>query len=160
MNTFETMTDESKKGQVVGTVLVAKKGGGLALTPIPIIYNGTVNDRPEWQLVNPIEHYDEILQVKLIAPAGYTFDLASIPKVLWSIIAPFELSILAPLFHDSIYELKGHMDESHCVPISELTRSDADGLFLRLMQLEGITRWKRNAAYAAVRAAGSLYWDN
>jgi hypothetical protein len=40
-------------------------------------------------------------------PAGFVFDLASVPRVLWWLIAPFELSIVAPLIHDWLYRVEG-----------------------------------------------------
>ena len=34
---------------------------------------------------------------RITVPAGFEFDLSSVPRPLWSLIAPFELSISAPL---------------------------------------------------------------
>ena len=78
-------------------------------------------------------------------PAGYEFDLASIPRILWPILAPFELSVAAPLLHDYLYSGEGPKG---------ITRKDADLMFLEVMKLEGIGLVKRRAAYLAVRAAG------
>ena len=44
-------------------------------------------------------------------------------------------------------------------PAPQFTQRDADDLFLRLMVAEGVSWWRRNAAYAAVRAAGWTYWN-
>jgi Protein of unknown function (DUF1353) len=95
----------------------------------------------------------------LTAKAGYAFDLSSVPRPLWWLIAPNELSILAPLFHDLLYEYRGVLpDETYVNPYRTYTRRDADDLFLHLMEVEGVARWRRLAAYSAVRAAGGLYW--
>ena len=172
----------AKKGKQVGTIAVqpgrgpkrslakatvegpmsAKAAAAAGLARIAVIYNGTVNGRPEWELQDEVRHADDDLGCTLIAPKGYKFDLASIPRPLWSIIAPFELSTLAPLFHDLIYEFKGNMPSDDYIspfPFRRFVQKDADDLFFRLMVAEGVSRWKRNAAYVAVRSAGWTYWN-
>ena len=101
----------AKKGKQIGTIAVrpgrgpkrslatasvegplsARAAAAAGLARIAIIYNGTVNGRPEWELQDEVRHADDELGCTLIAPKGYKFDLASIPRPLWSIIAPFEL---------------------------------------------------------------------
>jgi Protein of unknown function (DUF1353) len=78
---------------------------------------------------------------------------------VWPIIAPFELSILAPLFHDLVYEFKGRPPADLVEPYRTFTRVEADDLFLHLMEMEGVSGWRRNLAYAAVRAGGLLAWN-
>jgi hypothetical protein len=95
----------------------------------------------------------------LTAKKGFSFDLASVPRPLWWLIAPNELSILAPLFHDLLYGFGGRLpDESYVRPYRTFTRRETDDLFLYLMEVEGVARWRRLAAYSAVRAAGALSW--
>jgi hypothetical protein len=95
----------------------------------------------------------------LTAKEGYAFDLSSIPRPLWWLIAPNELSILAPLFHDLLYEYRGRLpDATYVNPYRTFTRREADDLFLHLMEVEGVARWRRLAAYSAVRAAGVIFW--
>lgn len=181
-SSWNRATAKSKIGKPVGGVVV-KPGKGAAksiahfsevplsakavatakLTRIAIIYNGPVNGRPEWELAEEVRHFDHELGATLIAPQGYKFDLASIPRPLWAIIAPFELSTLAPLFHDLIYEFKGNMPSEDYIqphPFRRFGQKDADDLFLRLMVMEGIPWRKRNAAYVAVRAAGWAFWNS
>jgi hypothetical protein len=96
----------------------------------------------------------------LTARAGYAFDLSSVPRPIWWLIAPNELSLLAPLFHDLLYEHRGALpDETYVSPYRTFNRREADDLFLHLMEVEGVARWRRLAAYSAVRAAGGMYWD-
>ena len=69
---------------------------------------------------------------------------------------------LAPLFHDLIYEFKGNMPSADYIspyPFRRFVQKDADDLFLRLMAAEGVSGWKRNAAYVAVRSFGWTYWN-
>ena len=175
---WKNATAQSKVGKEVGAIFVTPGRGPkrrlgrpfpaavtaqatAGMTRIAIIYNGQVHGRPEWELADEVRHFDAELGATLIAPKGYKFDLASIPRPLWSLIAPFELSTLAPLFHDLIYEFKGNLPSDNVAPFParHFFQKDADDLFLRLMVLEGIPWMKRNAAYVAVRAAGWTYWN-
>jgi hypothetical protein len=178
---FDRATAKSKVGKVVGSVAVAatrgknrwlavasdagpvtaREAAAAGFTRIAIVYNGYVNGRPEWELTGEVRHSDPGLGCTLIAPKGYKFDLASVPRPLWAVIAPFDLSTLAPLFHDLIYEFKGNLPSADYVspyPARRFGQKEADDLFLRLMAAEGVSWWKRNAAYAAVRTAGWTYW--
>lgn len=94
---------------------------------------------------------------------GFAFDLASIPRVVWWLIAPFELSIVAPLVHDYLYAHGGRppLDTEIAMWGKRLwyTRADADELFLRIMREEEVPRWRRGLAYAAVRLFGWVSWN-
>lgn len=89
------------------------------------------------------------IYLDLLIPDGYITDLASIPRLLWRIIAPFELSIAAPLVHDFLYQNGG---------CRTFTRSDVDLIFLWIMEKEGVVWWRRNLAYPAVRVFGGSHW--
>jgi len=82
------------------------------------------------------------------ALAGYETDLASIPRIFWSILAPEELSLAAPLFHDLIYRCGGSLPEDGLNPFDGkvFERKDVDDLFLELMRKAKIPRWKRTAS--------------
>lgn len=112
-----------------------------------------------WETENVVEYDDAENECKLIIPAKYRFDLASVPRFAWRAIAPFELSILAPLLHDYIYDWKGQLPESSVIPHRTYTRYEADRLFLYVMRHEGVKRWRRTLAYLAVRCFGWIYWN-
>jgi hypothetical protein len=126
-----------------------------AFTPIPVIPLGN----GMWRLDREVVHHDAKLACTLTARKGYEFDLASVPRVVWPVIAPFELSILAPLFHDLLYEFKGRPPADLVQPFRTFTRQEADDLFLHLMEMERVSGWRRNLAYTAVRAAGWVAWN-
>lgn len=98
----------------------------------------------------------------LTAPAEYRTDLASIPRVFWSLLAPEELSLAAPLFHDLVYRSAGELPAGRIDPPDGriFTRREADDLFLEIMKKAKIARWKRTAAYLAVRGFASFAWIN
>jgi hypothetical protein len=136
------------------TFRVAAAAPASALPDVQLTYD---TSRRVWRLLADYSYvYDG---VTLTARAGYSYDLASVPRPLWWLIAPNELSLVAPLFHDLLYEFRGVLPEGNVEPYRTYTRREADDLFLHLMEVEGIAWWRRNAAYSAVRAAGWTYWD-
>lgn len=79
---------------------------------------------------------------------GFETDGASIPRAAWRLIGhPFSMPILpCALVHDALY-------------IAELvTRSEADWIFLELMQKVKVSWIKRNIVYSAVRIGGGVCW--
>jgi|SRR5262245_2573994 len=126
----------------------------LAVPDVPITYDVGMRS---WRLLADYSYVYR--ENKLTAKAGYAFDLSSVPRPVWWLIAPNELSIVAPLFHDLLYEYRGRLPDSTYVnPYRTYTRREADELFLHLMEVEGVARWRRLAAYSAVRAAGGIAW--
>ncbi len=90
-------------------------------------------------------------------PAGYTTDLASIPRIFWNIIAPFELSIVAPLVHDALCQFDGRLPLAWLQPYRTYTRAETDRLFNAIMLTEGVATWRRLLAFAAVRGYGMIH---
>lgn len=87
----------------------------------------------------------------VVLPEGFTFDAASVPRLVWTIIAPVELGIVAPAVHDFLYRTGGDG--------GKWTRGEADGLFLDHMKAEGVGWLKRRAAWLAVRVGGRASWQ-
>jgi hypothetical protein len=103
----------------------------------------------EWESEHAVVVPDVDRGRELRIPAGFRYDLASIPRWLWPIIAPHELSLIAPLAHDWLY--RNHD--------ARYTRPEADNLFRDLMRRERVPKWRRASAYAAVRAFGAQAWE-
>jgi len=81
---------------------------------------------------------------------GFTWDGASIPAVFWSVIgSPFSgRYAVAAIAHDALY-------------CSEwIARSDADWIFLEIMEACGCWWITRNIIYSAVRIGGGIIWSN
>lgn len=122
--------------------------------PAPVI--SYLGDRGVWRLDQPYSVTVDDHHIRI--PAGFEFDLASVPRPLWCLIAPFELSIAAPLVHDFLYQNAGELPEGAVEPYVTYTRAEADRLFLELMRREGVPVCRRLLAYAAVRLFGSFAW--
>jgi uncharacterized protein DUF1353 len=101
--------------------------------------------------------YDDGSHVITVA-AGFVFDLSSVPRAFWWLIAPFELSVIAPLIHDFLYEYGGKPPSGSVRPPYTFSRLEVDNLFRRIMEDEGVASWRRTLAYAAVRIFGSRAW--
>lgn len=83
-------------------------------------------------------------------PKGFAHDGASIPRVLGPIIQHDECGEVAPCVHDLLYRTGGLS--------GRYTRAEADALFRDLMRVSGVSAWKREAAYRAVRWFGGASW--
>lgn len=94
---------------------------------------------------------------RITVPAGFEFDLSSIPRLLWWLVAPFELSVAAPLLHDFLYRYRGGPPGA-IEPPRTYTRAEVDALFGRITEQEGVAAWRRALAYLAVRLFGRLAW--
>ncbi len=104
-----------------------------------------------WELTESFEVTWEGLPSGLVmfgVEAGFITDLASIPRVFRSIIPQVGRHIQPSIAHDWCYESK-----------TNLTRAEADLLFLDGMKAVGVSWLRRRAMYAAVRAFGGALWD-
>lgn len=79
---------------------------------------------------------------------GFETDGASIPRVAWRVIGhPFKKDVLRhALGHDALYAAE------------LMTRSECDMWFLESMKKDGVSWWKRNAIWSAVRIGGAFVW--
>jgi hypothetical protein len=86
-------------------------------------------------------------------PAGFVFDAASVPRIVWPLISALDCGVLAVLAHDWLYAQGGDLAER------TYTRHEADLLFLDLMEAEEVPAWRRSPAYRAVRLFGGKAWQ-
>lgn len=95
----------------------------------------------------------------IIIPKGFRCDHASIPRFLWSIICPQDLSDEAPVMHDFLYRRAGLPTFSYatCTMVT-FTRKQADKMFRDLMIFRKVEPWKRIVAYRAVRLFAYFVW--
>ena len=119
-----------------------------------------LNDGRDWKLREDCR-YLTAAGITLTAKAGFKTDLASIPRIFWAFLAPQELSVTAPTMHDLIYRSGGvvALPDGEVLPAGQtFTRPAADALFLELMTIFGIAKWKRQMAYRAVEFFGASSW--
>jgi hypothetical protein len=80
-------------------------------------------------------------------PQGFETDFASVPRFFWRIVPPWGRYSPAAVVHDYLYQS------------GTLERYEADRVFLTLMQRLGVSAWKRNVMYEAVRLFGGSAWN-
>ena len=75
-------------------------------------------------------------------PVGTITDLATVPRVLWTIFPPHGRYAKAAIMHDYFYE--------HGIG----SKAWADQVFLEALEVLGTPPWRRGAMYWAVRIFG------
>ena len=120
--------------------------------PPPVITSPQIG---RWRLEVAYTYHDD--STAITVPAGFEFDLSSVPRPFWSLIAPFELSIVAPLLHDFLYR-HGGRPPAGIDPPRAYSRAEADRMFLEIMEAESVPTWRRVLAYAATRVFGGRAW--
>lgn len=126
---------------------------GSRLPPPVVSYDARLG---RWRLDQPYRYQDG--DSLITVPAGFEFDLSSVPRPLWWLIAPFELSISAPLLHDFLYRATGSPPAGCIDPVRTYTRREVDEMFRRIMVEEGVRAWRRIAAFWAVRLFAAGAW--
>ena len=116
-------------------------------SPFAPVYVTYLPFRKAWRMV--ADYRAEYAGITFTLPIDFEFDLASVPRWLWPVISSFELSIVAPLIHDYLYRYNGKA--IYHEPVKRINRLAADRIFYDMMILEGIPKWKAEAAYRAVR---------
>jgi hypothetical protein len=105
----------------------------------------------EYVLLNEFEFENFGIKVKI--PAGFVFDGASIPRLLWVTAgSPYQPQYIGPaLIHDYIYTY-------HNTLKSKITRAQADSVFKQCLLLNKVHPFQANRMYAAVRTFGYFHW--
>ena len=89
--------------------------------------------------------------------AGFVFDFASVPRILWPLAAPagdgHNLYGLAAAWHDWLYA-------HHKIGGRLITRREADALFLEIMLYVGVRPWLARSMFRAVRTFGNFFGTN
>jgi hypothetical protein len=134
-------------------------GGGQADRALPQPEISWVGGR-NFLLDREYRYFDARSGTSITVKAGFVFDLSSVPRALWFLIAPFELSIVAPLLHDLMYRYGGEPPcaVARVTPRCLYSRRATDRLFVTAMTQERVRAWRRVAAYWAVRIFGALAW--
>ena len=85
----------------------------------------------------------------IVVPKGFKTDYASVPRVFRNIINSYGKHGRAAVIHDWLYS-------KEC-PIN-LTREEADKIFLEIMEEWQVAKWKRILMYKLVRKFGASHF--
>lgn len=102
----------------------------------------------------------ELFGVSIVVPTGFVTDLASIPRVVWTLIGwtPDGLHRNAAIVHDFIYQRRGRVPAIYISPARFFSRKECDQVFKEAMLSLGVSKIKANIMYGAVRTFGWLAW--
>ena len=146
------------------------KGEPSPLPPLSVTYDRSTR---QWvttadyvldvsKLPNPPKGLD--MDYTLRIPAGYAFDLATVPRLLWWLFAPHEFGLVPPLIHDFIYDFeavgfaKGAVTKSDGSQVTTIDQERADLLLNYLFSLESVGGWRQILAINAVHIFGGVLW--
>jgi hypothetical protein len=107
---------------------------------------------------------------RLIVPQGFLTDVASVPRLVWTIsgITPDGLHRAAAVVHDFLYLHQGAVppqyyqvrQQGEWVNIDyTFTRAECDKIFARLMREAEVGKVRRRLMYLSVRVFGGPYWS-
>lgn len=98
----------------------------------------------------------ETSQGKLTIPKNFRCDSASVPRIFWPIISPFDPGVREPAFaHDVLYRLPN----ARYIDGERITRKMADRVFYEeLLESNLVPNWKARLMWMAVRLGGASSW--
>ena len=96
---------------------------------------------------------------ELCVPAGFKHDGASVPRFIWSTsgLTPDGLIRAGALVHDFLYRKRGNILVGYGPDLAKpvnISRKDADKIFLDLMLATGLWFYRARVAYWGVRLFG------
>jgi hypothetical protein len=100
-----------------------------------------------WKIQQPITV--KLSNGKVInIPKGFTYDMSTVPKWLWSIVRPFNDGLFGYLIHDRLYIIRDH----------NMTRKQVDDEMLFWINLTNDNKFDNYLRYLFVRLLGWLWW--
>ena len=103
-----------------------------------------------WMIIQPLTvklSTGDIINI----PRGFVYDMATVPKWLWSIVRPFNDGLIGFLIHDYLYVHQ----EKH-----SLTRKQADREMLYWLNITNSNKFDNYIRYCIVRLLGWMWWKN
>lgn len=99
---------------------------------------------------------DSNLMGRIVIPAGFKTDFASIPRAAFWYIDPEDPVILyASVVHDWLYSMVGKLADGRI-----FTRAQADLVLVEFMALSGARIDQRKIVHFAVEKFGGAHWNN
>ena len=115
---------------------------------VPLL--GVGNNRT-WIVVKQLEYRIGDTQDKIVVPAGFVTDLASIPRAFWGpplFLTPAGQYSRASIIHDYLYWTQ------------KCTRDQADRLLVIAMKESRVSDLDEEAIYNGVHIGGEMAWNN
>ena len=155
----EVATRRFHKPEIAGsTPAPATKTGGVLSSFTNRLEVTPLDDGRRWKLIRSFEYYrgDTILKETVTVPAGFVTDFASSPRPFWWLVSPWGKYGKAAIIHDFLYQWHGYEYPLH--GWADVTRKQADDIFLEAMTVLGVKPWRSRLMYWAVRLFGWFAW--
>jgi len=123
---------------------------GTFLDPLHLDYL----DGRQWLITAPFTYQLADGSGEIRVPADMVTDFASIPRILWTILAPTGSYGKAAVLHDYLYR---HRLVN--VPDRLVDREEADAIFAEAMRALGVNWATRAFLYRGVRVTSGAAWD-
>ena len=99
----------------------------------------------------------------ILIPAGFMFDGASVPRLMWVGASPFGILMIPALVHDYAYEfnyliLRSHQGDFYDKKVDKKTRKYWDDVFLKMCLDINRVNFVSKIAYFMVRIGGWVGW--
>ena len=104
-------------------------------------------DDKYWEVME--DYYYKTSRVVIRVPKGFRTDYASVPRIFRNIINSYGKHGRAAVVHDWLYSNQCKID---------ITREEADKIFLEIMKECGVGSIKRNLMYRMVRIFGASHF--
>jgi len=113
-----------------------------------------------WRVYRSFEYHigEEASNNIIHVPKEFETDLASIPRIFWTILPPDGKYSASAVLHDFLYFKKGEIENPGSRVIGLYSRKECDKIFLESMEVLKVPLWKRRIMYRAVRLFGFLAW--
>lgn len=119
-------------------------------------------DRSMWGLARPLTYRPKSGTGAITVPAGFTTDLASVPRWAWVLLPPDGPWVKAAVIHDYLYATGGTgviwNRESSIADGVAYDRLASDRIMREAMAIRGVDVVRRNIIYFAVRLGGWIGW--
>ena len=102
-----------------------------------------------WKIEKPVEVLLSNGEV-IVIPEGFQYDMATVPKWLWSIVRPFNDALMGTLIHDYLYMCQGN---------HSMTRAEADLEYLKWNNTTNANKLDNYTRYIFVRLFGWAWWN-
>jgi len=112
-----------------------------------------------WEVVKNYYFYAEYLQEKLMVPAGFVFDGASIPRLFWPLLNPTGILLIPAIFHDFAYGHHALMNRDGKLIYKDKGHDFYDKMFREIsLQVNGI-KTPDYAAWFALKLFGRFAYS-
>lgn len=103
-------------------------------------------DSTHWRLLSTFRYDSAVAQARIVVPAGFVTDFASVPRLPIAFLLFGDMAQAAAVIHDWLYTT------------GLFAKAIADSVFYEAMRASGIGFWRARVMYWGVAYGGGLAW--